>query len=112
MDDTLLTCSEKAHQTGRPISEKRGDSGRAEGVAQRSIRGGGGGVSDPKFCVPKKADKIFPTVNFVFPHFGHFGLEGGGGEGGYRPPPAVYGHSDTALAEGVAPCFYDSGTVQ
>ena len=33
-------------------------------------------------------DQIFPIVNFVFSHYGHFGLgRGGGGFGGGVPPP-------------------------
>ena len=34
----------------------------------------------------KWPDQIFPIVNFVFPHYGHFGL-GRGGRGGGDPPP-------------------------
>ena len=39
----------------------------------------GGGIWDPKVCLPKIACEIFPIVNFVFSHDGHFGLEGRGG---------------------------------
>ena len=49
--------------------------------------GGGGGE-----CVYQKwPDKIFPTVNFVFSHDGHFGLgqgcPGGGGGSSYGCQP-------------------------
>ena len=42
----------------------------------------GGGIWDPKVCVPKLARQIFPVANFVFPHDGHFGLGGVRGGGG------------------------------
>ena len=36
----------------------------------------------------KWPDQIFSIVNFVFSHYGHFGLgRGGGGFGGGVPPP-------------------------
>ena len=55
----------------------------------------------------KWPDQIFPTVNFVFSHDGHFGLgRGGGGFGGGPPPwfliilkkPWAGGESDAAPA--------------
>ena len=46
---------------------------------------------DPNLVYQKWLDQIFPSVNFVFSHYGHFGLGGGGqgvlGEG--SPPPWV-----------------------
>ena len=44
-----------------------------------ALKGGKGGVWDPKVAHQKLPDKIFPTVDFVFSHHGHFGLEWGGG---------------------------------
>ena len=65
-------------------------------------RGGGGGLGPKSLCTKNRADKIFPMVNFVFPHDGHFGLEGGGPGGGGDPPsPTVYGHSNTSLSPAV-----------
>ena len=49
-------------------------------------RGEGGGSGTQKFVYQKWPDQIFPFVNFVFSHDGHFGLEGGGGV-----PPSSYG---------------------
>ena len=43
---------------------------------------------------------MFPTVNFVLSHDGHFALGGGvrdGGGGGGAPPPMVSGHSNVSL---------------
>ena len=63
--------------------------------------GGGEGVLDPKLGVPKWPDQIFPIVNFVFSHDGHFGLgRGGGGFGGGVPPPLVFNYSKEALGGG------------
>ena len=46
----------------------------------------------------KWPDQIFPIVNFVFSHYGHFGLgRGGGGFGGGVPPPLVFNYSKEAL---------------
>ena len=45
---------------------------------------GRGAVWEPTVCVQKWPDQIFPTVNFVFSHDGHFG-----GWGGCTPPPPV-----------------------
>ena len=59
--------------------EESGD----QGCASRE-EGEGEGDWDPKFCVDKWLDQIFPVVNFVFSHYGHFGLkEGGGGPWGW-----------------------------
>ena len=47
--------------------------------------GEGGGGLGPKGLCQTWPDNIFPMVNFVFPHCGHFGLGGsspGGGGGG------------------------------
>ena len=54
-------------------------------------RGRGSGTQ--KFVYQKWHDRIFPIVNFVSSHDGHFGLEGGEGrallegEGGHRGSP-------------------------
>ena len=53
------------------------------GVGQGSIRRGGGGGEG---VYQKWPDQIFPTVNFVFSHDGHFGLGGGVQGGGVTPP--------------------------
>ena len=41
-------------------------------------KGGEGESGTQQFAYQKWPDKIFPAVNLVFPHDGHFGLEGGG----------------------------------
>ena len=47
-----------------------------------AVRKSGGGVSvTQKFAYQKWPDKIFPTVNSIFSHDGHFGLGGGGAQG-------------------------------
>ena len=38
---------------------------------------GGGGPGAQKFVCQKWPDQIFPMVNFICPHDGHFGLGGG-----------------------------------
>ena len=49
---------------------------------------GGRGVWTQNLVYQKWPDQIFPIVNFVFSHYGHFGLgRGGGGFGGGPPPP-------------------------
>ena len=45
-------------------------------------KGGGGGVWDPKFWVPKLARSDFPHCKSRFSHNGHLGLGGGGGSRG------------------------------
>ena len=64
--------------------------GRGQGSIERWGRGGGrggGGVWDPTVGVRKWPDRMFPLVNFVFSHDGHFGLGGRGvGPGGGSPP--------------------------
>ena len=68
-------------------------------VGQGSIRGGGGGSGTQKFVYQKPSDQIFPFVNFVFPHDGHFGRgggpAGGGGGGAETPPPLMVQASTT-----------------
>ena len=50
--------------------------------------GGGRGFWTQNLVYQKWPDQIFPIVNFVFSHYGHFGLgRGGGGFGGGVPPP-------------------------
>ena len=46
------------------------------------------GFGTQNFEHQKWPDKIFPVVNFVFSHYGHFGLKGreGPGGGGGAPP--------------------------
>ena len=50
---------------------------------------GGRGFWTQNLVYQKWPDQIFPIVNFVFSHYGHFGLGRGGGGfgGGVRPPP-------------------------
>ena len=49
---------------------------------------GGRGFWTQNLVYQKWPDQIFPIVNFVFSHYGHFGLgRGGGGFGGGPPPP-------------------------
>ena len=49
---------------------------------------GGRGFWTQNLVYQKWPDQIFPIVNFVFSHYGHFGLgRGGGGFGGGVPPP-------------------------
>ena len=52
--------------------------------------GGGWGAGTQNFVYQQWPDQIFPIVNFVFSHDGHFGLwgegPGGGGGGGADPP--------------------------
>ena len=45
-----------------------------------------GGSGTQNYVDQKWPDQIFPMVNFVFSHDGHFGLEGGGGSRGGYPP--------------------------
>ena len=51
----------------------------------------------------KWPDQIFPIVNFVFSHDGHFGLGRGGGGFGGGPPPLVFNYSKEALGPGGDP---------
>ena len=49
---------------------------------------GGRGFWTQNLVYQKWPDQIFPIVNFVFSHYGHFGLgRGEGGFGGGVPPP-------------------------
>ena len=55
------------------------------GFGQANIRreeGRGRGSGTQKFVHQKWHDQIFPSVNFVFFHYGHFGLGGGAPGGG------------------------------
>ena len=58
-------------------------------VIERGEQGGGPGSETQKFVYTKWPDKIFPMVNFVFSHDDHFGLGGGGGQGGRVTPPLL-----------------------
>ena len=59
---------------------------------------GGRGFWTQNLVYQKWPDQIFPVVNFVFSHYGHFGLgRGGGGFGGGVPPPLVFNYSKEAL---------------
>ena len=52
---------------------------------------GGRGFWTQNLVYQKWPDQIFPIVNFVFSHYGHFGLgRGGGGFGGGVPPPSWF----------------------
>ena len=58
---------------------------------------GGRGAETQKFVYQKWPDQIFPIVNLVVSHDGHFGLQGGE-EGGVTPPtPLVSGPSTTSM---------------
>ena len=74
------------------------------GMGMGGIRKGGGGDLGPNsLCTYLKwPNQIFPVVNFVFSHYGHFGLGGGGPGGGGNPPPppVVYAFSNTSLGRG------------
>ena len=68
-------------------------------------RGGGGGEGGRGFWTQnlvyqKWPDQIFPIVNFVFSHYGHFGLGRGGGGFGGGPPTLVFNYSKEALGGG------------
>ena len=63
------------------------------GIHGSMRRGGGSGTQH--FVYQKWPDKIIPTVNFVFSHDGHFGLDPGGAtttgpDATPRPPPPSY----------------------
>ena len=47
---------------------------------------GGGGSTTQRFVYPQRPNQIFPFVNFVVSHDGHFGLEGGRVQRGGYPP--------------------------
>ena len=64
---------------------------------QRSI--GTGAKGGLKFVYQKWPNQIFPFVNFVPSHDGHFGLEGGGVQGGY-------GHFNTSVPSTPASCCH------
>ena len=66
------------------FSWERGGGGRAS----FEQGGGGRGFWTQNLVYQKRPDQIFPIVNFVFSHDGHFGLgRGEGGFGGGVPPP-------------------------
>ena len=48
------------------------------GCIRREGGGGGGGWAPRNVYTKKWPDQIFPMVNFVFSHCGHFGTGGGG----------------------------------
>ena len=59
---------------------------------------GGRGFWTQNLVYQQWPDQIFPIINFVFSHYGHFGLgRGGGGFGGGVPPPLVFNDSKEAL---------------
>ena len=60
--------------------------------------GGGGGSGTQKVVDQQWPDQIFPTVNFIFSHDGHCGLEGGGGA---LPPPPPSKSKHRPWGEGV-----------
>ena len=62
---------------------------------------GGRGFWTQNLVYQKWPDQIFPIVNFVFSHCGHFGLGRGGGVlGEGSPPPLVFNYSKEALRGG------------
>ena len=68
------------------LSTDRGERGSAGLLLSR--RGEGGrGFWTQNLVYQKWPDQIFPIVNFVFSHYGHFGLGRGGGGFGGGPPP-------------------------
>ena len=75
---------------------------RGGGGGVREVLEGGGGVWDPKVCVPKMARQDFTCKFRFFPpqslRSGGRGVQGGGG--GNPPPPMVYGHCNTSLGGG------------
>ena len=83
---TIKTVVRKTHQNN-------GDTGSSYLDKAVLAQGGGGGVlrgeggqGTQKIVYQKWPDQIFPVVNFVFSHDGHFGLGGGGVvQGGYPP---------------------------
>ena len=58
---------------------------------------GHGGFGIKKCVYQRWPDTYFPPVNFLFYHYGHFGLAGGCRGKGGGAPPMVYGHSNTSL---------------
>ena len=67
----------------------RGGSGQTlpgTGIAGTVLHVGGGGDPGPQFVYLKWPDQIFPVVNFIFSHDGHFGRGRGGGQGGGGAP--------------------------
>ena len=66
---------------------------------------GGRGFWTQNLVYQKWPDQIFPAVNFVFSHYGHFGLgrRGGGGFGG-APPPLAFNYSKETLGGGGVRC--------
>ena len=64
---------------------------------------GGGGSGTQKCVYQKWPDQLFPIVNCVFPHDGHFGLGGGGGIQGGGAGGSSYACSHVSLAPGGRP---------
>ena len=70
------------------LREHLGGEGQAGLLLSRGGGEGGRGFWTQNLVYQKWPDQIFPIVNFVFSHDGHFGLgRGGGGFGGGVPPP-------------------------
>ena len=78
-----------------------GDGGGGAGLLLSRGGEGGRGFWTQNLVYQKWSNQIFPIVNFVFSHYGHFGLgRGGGGFGGGVPPPLVFNYSKEALGGG------------
>ena len=80
--------------TGEQCGQQRIAEGQGQGCIRREEGRGGGGV--PNSLYQKWPKKIFPSVNFIFSRYGHFGVclwgKGGGGA-----PPRVVSRSNTSL---------------
>ena len=76
-----LLCSDKG------IVLARGGGLGGGGGAGLLLSRGGRGTWTQNLVYQKWPDQIFPIVNFVFSHHGHFGLGRGGGGFGEGPPP-------------------------
>ena len=69
----------------------RGGGGGSAGLLLRRGGEGGRGFWTQNLVYQKWPDQIFPIVNFVFSHYGHFGLgRGGRGFWGRGPPPVGF----------------------
>ena len=76
------------HHAKPLIWARRGGGGGGRASFEHRGGEGGRGFRTQNLVYQKWPDQIFPIVNFVFSHDGHFGLgRGGGGFGGKGSPP-------------------------
>ena len=84
---------------------RRSTTSLAQGCIKSDADGGGGGVWDPKFCVPKMAHSDFPDCKFRF--FPRWSLWSGRVQGGYEatdsgltytPVSQAHGHRHNSLS--------------